>query len=170
MTTKPIATADLFDEYGDQLRVCDVQFTSYGAVRSFAGPIRTVSCHEDNALLHALLREPGEGHVVVVDGRASLRTALLGDLMAERARGNGWAGLVILGAVRDAAVLAGIPVGVQALGTNPRKSGKAGQGEVDVPVSFGGVTFTPGDILHADEDGVVLLPASASIGRRSGGR
>ncbi|WP_345013492.1 S-adenosylmethionine: 2-demethylmenaquinone methyltransferase [Streptomyces shaanxiensis] len=100
--------------------------------------------------------------MIVVDGGASLRTALLGDLMAGRARDNGWAGLVILGAVRDAAVPAGVPVGVQALGTNPRKSGKAGKGEVDVPVSFGDVTFRPGDILHADEDGVVLLPASAS--------
>ncbi|MER7786833.1 ribonuclease E activity regulator RraA [Streptomyces sp. NPDC097640] len=157
----PIPTADLADQYGTQLRVCDVQFTSYGAVRSFSGPIRTVSCHEDNALLHALLREPGDGHVVVVDGRASLRNALLGDRMAKRALDNGWAGLVILGAVRDVAALAGMSVGVQALGTNPRKSGKAGQGEVDVPVSFGGVTFATGDILHADEDGVVLLPAAA---------
>lgn len=161
MTVSPIPTADLADEYGDQLRVCDVQFTSYGALRSFAGPIRTVACHEDNALLHALLREPGEGAVVVVDGGASLRTALLGDLMAGRARDNGWAGLVILGAVRAAAVLAGVAVGVQALGTNPRKSGKAGKGEVDVPVTFDGVTFRPGDILHADGDGVVLLPTSA---------
>ncbi|MFJ8109181.1 ribonuclease E activity regulator RraA [Streptomyces sp. NPDC096132] len=161
MSTTPVPTADLVDEHGDRLRVCDVQFTSYGALRSFAGPIRTVSCREDNALLHALLREPGDGHVVVVDGGASLRSALLGDLMAERARGNGWAGLVILGAVRDVAVLAGISVGVQALGSNPRKSGKAGSGAVDVPVSFGGVTFAPGDVLHADEDGVVLLPASA---------
>ncbi|GGZ45050.1 ribonuclease E activity regulator RraA [Streptomyces bluensis] len=161
MHATPLPTADLADEYGDHLRVCDVQFTSYGAVRSFSGPIRTVACHDDNALLHTLLREPGNGHVVVVDGRASLHTALLGDLMAERARDNGWAGVVIHGAIRDVAALAGVSVGVQALGTNPRKSGKAGHGEVDVPVSFGGVTFTPGDILHADEDGVVLLPATA---------
>ncbi|WP_416979742.1 ribonuclease E activity regulator RraA [Streptomyces sp. T028] len=164
MSTTPVPTADLVDQYGDQLRVCDVQFTSYGAVRSFAGPVRTISCHDDNALFHALLREPGEGAVAVIDGGASLRTALLGDLMAERARANGWAGVVIHGAIRDAATLAGLPLGVQALGTNPRKSGKAGAGEVDVPVSFGGVTFTPGDILHADEDGVVLLPVAAGQG------
>ncbi|MER6090483.1 LmrA/YxaF family transcription factor [Streptomyces bluensis] len=101
MHATPLPTADLADEYGDHLRVCDVQFTSYGAVRSFSGPIRTVVCHDDNALLQALLREPGNGHVVVVDGRASLHTALLGDLMAERARDNGWAGVVIHGAIRD---------------------------------------------------------------------
>lgn len=159
MRTTPIATADLVDQHGDQLRVCDVQFTSYGAVQSFAGHVRSISCPEDNALLHELLRMPGDGCVVVVDGAASLRVALLGDLMAERARDNGWAGLIIHGAVRDSAVLAGIDVGVQALGTNPRKSGKAGAGAVDVPVSFGGVTFAPGDILHADQDGVVLLPS-----------
>ncbi|WP_063726927.1 ribonuclease E activity regulator RraA [Streptomyces sp. RTd22] len=152
------ATADLADQYGDRLRVCDVQFTSYGAVRSFAGPVRTVSCHEDNALLHELLRTPGEGAVVVVDGGASLSTALVGDIMANRAEANGWAGLVLRGAIRDSVALAEVRVGVQALGTIPRKSGKAGRGAVDVPVSFGGVTFTPGDILHADQDGVVLLP------------
>ncbi|GAB2774509.1 ribonuclease E activity regulator RraA [Streptomyces daliensis] len=158
MRTKPVPTADLADEYGDRLRVCDTQFVSYGGVRSFAGPVRTVSCREDNALLHELLRAPGEGHVVVVDGAASLRTALMGDLMAARARDNGWAGLIVRGAVRDTDALAAMELGVQALGTSPRKSGKAGEGAVDVPVSFGGVTFGPGDILHADGDGVVLLP------------
>ncbi|MGP4006923.1 ribonuclease E activity regulator RraA [Streptomyces sp. 4N124] len=159
MHTTPVPTADLADRYGDRLRVCDVQFTSYGAVRSFAGPVRTVSCRDDNALLHQLLRTPGEGCVVVVDGRASLHTTLFGDLMATRALGNGWAGVVVYGAVRDTAALAGMELGIQALGTNPRKSAKAGEGTVDVPVSFGGVTFSLGDILHADGDGVVLLPA-----------
>lgn len=158
MPVTPIPTADLADRHGDQLRVCDLQFTSYGAVRSFAGPIRTVACHDDNALLHALLSTPGDGHVVVVDCLASLRTALLGDVMAARAHANGWAGVVIHGAVRDVAALAGIRLGVQALGATPRKSGKAGIGEVDVPVDFGGVVFTPGDVLHADDDGVALLP------------
>ncbi|RNF77893.1 S-adenosylmethionine: 2-demethylmenaquinone methyltransferase [Streptomyces botrytidirepellens] len=80
--------------------------------------------------------------------------------MANRAEANGWAGLVLYGAIRDSVALAGIRVGVQALGAIPCKSGKAGRGAVDVPVSFGGVTFTPGDILHADQDGVVLLPTS----------
>lgn len=159
-TISPLATADLADEHMDQLRVCEVQFNSYGAVHSFAGPVRTVSCPGDNALLHELLRTPGEGCVAVVDGGASLRAALLGDVMAERARDNGWAGVVVYGAVRDSAVLAGMRIGVQALGTSPRKSGKAGAGAVDVPLSFGGVTFATGDILHADHDGVVLLPTA----------
>ncbi|MFE9727901.1 ribonuclease E activity regulator RraA [Streptomyces sp. NPDC005794] len=158
MHTTPVPTADLADRFGDRLRVCEVQFTSYGAARSFAGPVRTVSCRDDNALLHELLRTQGDGCVVVVDGGAALLTTLVGDLMAARARDNGWAGLVVHGAVRDTALLSGVQVGVQALGTTPRKSAKEGAGQVDVPVSFGGVTFAPGDILHADGDGVVLLP------------
>ncbi|WP_019357909.1 ribonuclease E activity regulator RraA [Streptomyces sp. AA1529] len=156
--TTPVPTADLADQHGDRLRVCDVQFTNYGGARSFAGPVRTVSCREDNALLHELLRTPGEGAVVVVDGGGSLATTLFGDRMATRALENGWAGVVVHGAVRDSAALATMPLGVQALGTNPRRAGKAGSGAVDVPVSFGGVTFETGDVLHADEDGVVLLP------------
>ncbi|MFI6703661.1 ribonuclease E activity regulator RraA [Streptomyces sp. NPDC050509] len=157
-TTTPVPTADLADQYGDQLRVCDVQFTSYGSLLSFAGPVRTVSCHDDNSLLHELLRTPGEGCVVVIDGGASLHTTLFGDRMADRALSNGWAGVVVHGAVRDTAALAGMELGIQALGTNPRRSAKAGAGAVDVPVTFGGVTFAPGDVLHADGDGVVLLP------------
>ncbi|MDV6288019.1 MULTISPECIES: ribonuclease E activity regulator RraA [unclassified Streptomyces] len=158
MHTTPVPTADLADQYGDRLRVCSLQFTGYGAVRSFAGPVRTVSCREDNALLHELLHMPGGGAVVVVDGGGSLATTLFGDRMATRARDNGWAGVIVHGAVRDSASLSATRLGVQALGTNPRRAGKAGRGEVDVPVTFGGVSFGVGDILHADEDGVVLLP------------
>ncbi|MEU7212617.1 ribonuclease E activity regulator RraA [Streptomyces sp. NPDC044989] len=158
MQTTPVPTADLADRYGDRLRYCDLQLHSYGAVPSFTGPVRTVSCREDNALLHELLRAPGEGAVVVVDGGGSLGTTLFGDRMAIRARDNGWAGVLVHGAVRDSVALGGIQLGVLALGTNPRRAGKTGRGAVDVPVAFGGVTFAVGDILHADEDGVVLLP------------
>ncbi|WP_199433586.1 ribonuclease E activity regulator RraA [Qaidamihabitans albus] len=155
------STADLVDEHGALLRVCDVQFQQFGKVRAFSGPVRTVSCYEDNGLVRELLNTPGEGSVLVVDGRGSLRSALTGDLIAKAAVDNGWAGLVLYGAVRDSAVLGTLPLGIKALGTNPRKSSKAGAGAVDVPVGFGGVTFSPGDVLHADDDGVVLLPPAA---------
>ncbi|MFD7688383.1 ribonuclease E activity regulator RraA [Streptomyces sp. NPDC059781] len=158
MTVTPVPTADLVDQYGTELRVCDLQFRQFGGHRGFAGPVRTVSCHEDNGLLRDLLRTPGDGAVLVVDGGGSLRTALVGDLIAGSAQDNGWAGLVLHGAVRDSAALAGLRLGVKALGTVPRKSGKDAAGAVDVPVAFGGVTFRPGDILHADDDGIVLLP------------
>ncbi|CAL9363936.1 ribonuclease E activity regulator RraA [Streptomyces sp. enrichment culture] len=158
MTVTPVPTADLVDQYGTDLRVVELQFRQFGAHRSFAGAVRTVSCHEDNGLLRDLLRTPGDGAVLVVDGGGSLRTALVGDLIAGAARDNGWAGLVLHGAVRDSAALAGLRLGIKALGTIPRKSAKDADGTVDLPVTFGGVTFCPGDVLHADDDGIALLP------------
>jgi regulator of ribonuclease activity A len=158
VTSPATPTADLVDQYGAELRVCDVQFRQFGGHRSFGGPVRTVSCHEDNGLLRDLVRSAGAGCVLVVDGGGSLHTALVGDVLAGAAQENGWAGLVVHGAVRDSAALAQLGLGIKALGTNPRKSGKTGAGAVDVPLSFGGVTFQPGDVLHADDDGIVLLP------------
>jgi len=160
MTDTSMATADLVDAYGPELRVCDVQFRQFGGRRIFCGSVRTVSCHEDNGLLRDLLRTPGRGGVLIVDGGGSLRTALVGDLIAGAAQANGWAGLVVHGAVRDSAALCGLDLGIKALGTIPRKSGKTGTGAVDVPVTFGHITFQPGDMLHADDDGIVLLPSA----------
>jgi regulator of ribonuclease activity A len=135
MPETPVPTADLVDQYGTELRVCETQFRQFGGCRAFTGPVRTVSCHEDNGLLRELVRAPGSGRVLVVDGGGSLRAALVGDMLAGAALANGWAGLILHGAVRE-----------------------TGAGAVDVPVSFGGVTFHPGDVLHADDDGIVLLP------------
>lgn len=157
MTGAGAATADLYDQYGDSLQSCDLQLRDLGGRPRFHGDVRTVRCHEDNALLRSVLSTPGSGAVLVVDGGGSLHTALVGDVIAGLAVANGWAGIVVHGAVRDSAALADLDLGVKALGTNPRKSAKTGAGEVDVPVVFGGVTFTPGDSLWADEDGVVVL-------------
>lgn len=162
--TDTFTTADLVDEHGDRLRVCDTQFQSYGGHRSFAGPIRTVSCHEDNGLLRELLRTPGNGCVLVVDGGGSLHTALTGDVIARSAADNDWAGLIIHGAVRDRAELAKLPLGIKALGSNPRKSAKTSTGALDIPVGFGGATFAPGDTVYADDDGVVVLPSTSASG------
>jgi len=120
-----------------------------------------VRCDEDNALLKSVLSTPGEGGVLVIDGGGSLHTALVGDVIAELARSNGWIGLVVHGAVRDASTLRGIELGIKALGTNPRKSSKTGTGDRDVTVSFGGVTFVPGDIAYSDDDGIVVVAAAA---------
>jgi len=150
-------TADLVDEHGDALRCCDLQLRQFGGRRRFHGPIRTVACLQDNALVKAALSEPGNGAVLVVDGQGSLHTALVGDLIAGLARDNGWAGLVVNGAVRDVEALAGLDIGIKALGSNPRKSAKLAAGQVDVPVRFGGVTFRPGAHLYSDEDGVVVV-------------
>jgi len=151
-------TADLYDEHGEALASCDLQLRNFGAATQFQGEIVTVRCHEDNALLKEVVSEPGLGRVVVVDGDGSVHCAMMGDKMAELAASNGWAGAIVNGAVRDAVALAGIDIGIKALGTNPRKSHKHGAGQRDVPVSFGGVVFSPGGHLVSDEDGVVVLP------------
>lgn len=159
VTVEPRATADLVDEIGPDVLSCDLQLTQYGGRSMFAGPISTVRCFQDNALLKSVLSEPGKGGVLVIDGAASLHTALVGDLIAELGRANGWAGLIVNGAVRDASTLRSLDIGIKALGTNPRKSSKTGAGERDVTVSFGGVTFIPGDIAHSDDDGIVVVTA-----------
>jgi regulator of ribonuclease activity A len=151
-------TADLYDEHGDALSSCDLQLRQLGGRARFQGRIVTIRCHQDNALLKSVLGEPGAGQVLVVDGGGSVHTALVGDLIGALAVDNGWEGVVVNGAVRDSAALAGLDLGVKALGTNPRKSTKDGTGERDVPVEFGGAVFTPGAHLVSDEDGVVVLP------------
>ncbi|NES30554.1 ribonuclease E activity regulator RraA [Micromonospora terminaliae] len=153
-------TADLYDRHGDALGSCDAQLRQFGGVRAFAGPAVTVRCFQDNALLKSIVTEPGEGRVLVVDGGGSLHTALMGDLIAGTAAENGWAGVVINGAVRDVVALGALPIGIKALGTNPRKSAKTGAGERDVPVSFGNCDFPPGAEVHSDDDGVVVLPVA----------
>ena len=160
MPVIPRATADLVDEIGPDVRSCDLQFGQYGGRTQFAGPISTVRCFQDNALLKSVLSEPGAGGVLVIDGNGSLHSALVGDVIAELARTNGWTGLIINGAVRDAATLRTLDVGIKALGTNPRKSTKTGVGERDVTVTFGGVTFAPGEIAYSDDDGIVIVAAS----------
>jgi regulator of ribonuclease activity A len=149
-------TADLVDEYADVVRSCEVQFRQYGKRLQFHGAIRTVKCANDNALIKQAVGSAGNGAVLVVDGGASLSSALVGDLMAGMAQKNGWAGLVIWGAIRDAVALAEIDIDIKALGSNPWKSKKDGVGQVDVPVSFGGVEFVPGSWVYCDEDGILV--------------
>ncbi|MFE3257758.1 ribonuclease E activity regulator RraA [Nocardia sp. NPDC059091] len=152
-----IATADLADEIGPEIRSCDTQFIQFGGHEAFAGRIVTIRTFQDNLLVKQTLGEPGAGRVLVVDGGASVHTALVGDIIAGRGVDNGWAGVVVNGAVRDSAILRTLPIGIKALGTNPRKSTQTGaNAEKDVTVEFGGVTFVPGDMLYSDHDGVVV--------------
>jgi regulator of ribonuclease activity A len=150
-------TAGLVDDIGCDVRSCDIQFRQFGGRPDFAGPISTVRCFQDNALLKSVLSQPSAGGVLVIDGAGSLHTALVGDVIAELARSNGWAGLVVHGAVRDAAALRRIDIGITALGTNPRTSTKTGAGERDVEISLGGVTFAPGEVAYSDDDGIVVV-------------
>jgi regulator of ribonuclease activity A len=152
-------TPDLCDDHPDAVRVLEPQLRTFGGREAFSGPAVTVRCHEDNSRVKDLVGTPGEGRVIVVDGGGSVRKALLGDVLAQKASDNGWAGLVIFGAVRDVEILRTIDLGVQAIAATPLKTEKLGVGDVGLPVTFGGVTTEPGDWVYADANGVVVSSA-----------
>jgi regulator of ribonuclease activity A len=149
-------TTDLCDAHEDTLQVVEPLFQRYGGAPRFAGQIVTVKLFEDNSLVRAALGEDGAGKVLVVDGGGSLRCALLGDMLGELAVKNSWTGIVVYGCIRDSVALAALPLGVRALATHPKKSNKRGEGQAGLTLRFGGVSFTPGHWLYADEDGIVL--------------
>lgn len=153
-------TADLCDQLGDKLRVLDPDFTGFGGVVAFGGRVTTLKVLEDNGLVRAALESPGDRRVLVVDGSASLRCALLGGNLGRLAEQNGWAGVVVWGAVRDVAELQQCRIGVRALASCPRRPARAGAGERDVPVVVAGVTIQAGDWLAADADGIVVSAES----------
>ena len=155
-------TADLLDAHPDA-RICEPIFQSYGGNPVFSGPIRTAKAFEDNSVIKEMLGQPGDGCVLVVDAGGSRRCAMLGDLMAQLAIDNGWAGAVFNGMIRDSDDVNHMPIGVKALGTHPLRSVKEGVGKIDVPVTFAGVTFSPGEYLYADHDGVIVSDRELSL-------
>jgi regulator of ribonuclease activity A len=150
-------TADLSDEYFeiDKLQICEPIFSSYGGRPKFHGKIQTIHCFEDNSKVREAVSRDGKGCVLVVDAGASLRCAMLGDLLAAKAVKNNWAGIIMNGLIRDSVDISTMALGVKALGTYPLKSVKRDLGVHNVPVSFAGVTFTPNEYVYVDEDGIV---------------
>ncbi|SFS77939.1 regulator of ribonuclease activity A [Marininema halotolerans] len=94
--------------------------------------------------------------MLVIDGEGSKACALIGDRLAGIAVSRKLAGLIVHGCVRDTADIATMDMGVLALAPMPKKSGKEGTGERNIPVSFAGVTWTPGHYAYVDEDGIVV--------------
>jgi regulator of ribonuclease activity A len=165
MSDKIPATCDLCDAHkGDTdgaFRVLPPVFRDFGRRLVFQGPVSTVKCFEDNSMLKAAVESPGQGRVLVVDGAGSLRRALLGGNLGAAAARNGWAGLVIDGAVRDVAELAQCEVGIRALAAMPLPTERREQGQRDVVLQLRGVWVRPGDWLVADADGIVLMAQAA---------
>ena len=159
------STCDLCDAHKADttgaFRVLPPLFSDYGGRRKFSGPVRTVQCLDDNSQVKALLNSPGNGQVLVVDGGASLRRALIGGQIGEAAARNGWAGVVVYGAVRDKAELAVCDVGLRALALMPLPTDRKDQGLVDITVVIEGVRIAVGDWLYADEDGIVVMSRPA---------
>ena len=147
---------DLCDDFPDKVSVCPTQFLSFGTKRIFYGEVVTVKCFEDNSIVKEQVNLPGENRVLVVDGGGSMRRALLGDMLAEAAMKNGWAGILIYGCLRDAGTINSFDIGVKALGTHPVKTDKRGLGDLNVEINFSGVTVKPGDFAYADENGILF--------------
>ena len=159
----PYLTADLCDVHGDVVEVAAPIFTHFGGEPAFAGPVRTVECHEDNSLVREALSEDVDGAVLVVDGGGSRRCALVGDGIAQLALDHGWVGIIVYGCVRDRRAIDAMPIGIRALGTHPLRSVKRGEGRRDVSVRFADVGFTVGAWVYADEDGLIVAPGRLEV-------
>lgn len=158
-----ISTPDLCDEFEGQVKVLDALFNNYGGVDAFFGEAVTIKCFEDNSVVKQLVDTQGEGRVIVMDGGGSLRRAILGDMLAENASKNGWAGMVIYGCIRDCDQIAQIKLGVKALNTHPMKTEKRGLGDLNIPVIFAGQTIKPGDWVYSDNNGIIVAESELQI-------
>lgn len=149
-------TADFCDTYPDRTAVLGPGFTNYGGAAKCQGTVVTVRLNLNNSDLLTLLRdEDGTGKVVVVDAEEAYY-AIVGEKLMQFAQNNHYAGIVVNGYVRDTAQIKDIPVALYALGTCSRKSIPVTAGERDIPLTFGGVTFHPGDYVYTDTDGVIV--------------
>ena len=151
-----ISTPDLCDQFDQQVDVAQPLFRHFGGKSQAHGKITTVACFEDNSLVAEQVKLPGNGGVLVVDGSGSMRFSLLGDQLAAAAIDNAWSAILINGCIRDVEVIKPMPLVVMALASIPKKTVKAGQGHLNVPVSFAGVTFKPGAYLYADQTGLLV--------------
>jgi regulator of ribonuclease activity A len=164
MTSTSFATCDLCDAHEEDasgaFRVLPPVFRDFGKAARFSGPVATVRAIEDNSRIREAVNSPGEGRVLLVEGGGSVRRALVGGNLAAAAARNGWAGIVVDGAVRDLAELAAAGIPVKALALMPMRSVKRGEGQRDIPVEIQGVAVRPGEWLYADEDGIVVSATS----------
>ena len=150
------STADLWDEHAEHLECSQPIFKMFGLNHSFYGEIVTLKLFEDNSLVRKTLETHGKGKVLVVDGGASLRCALVGDKLAELAIKNKWEGIIVNGCIRDSSQINNMNIGIKAINTCPVKSIKKNIGELNIPVKFSGVKFIPEQYLYSDCDGVLI--------------
>lgn len=158
-------SADLCDHYGAELRILPGDWQWFGAQRQFSGQVVTLYALGCNGEIRQKLAEPGAGRVLVIEAGGD-PGALLGDRLGVLAVTNGWAGVLINGNVRDRRALAGLELGILALGSWPRRSHNREGGKLDVPLLLGGVSVEPGDWLYADEDGVLLARQELALPKR----
>jgi len=150
-------TCDISDKLHPDVQYLEPVYKIYGAKTSFSGRIVTVKSYEDNSLVEKALKANGKESVLVIDAGGSMNCAMLGDKRAADAINNEWEGIIVHGLVRDSVAINGMEIGIRALGVYPLKSIKNGVGDSNLIVNFSGVTFTPGEYLYADEDGVIVV-------------
>lgn len=157
----PFSTADLCDRFLTEpagLQVVAPGLRAFGGHPAYCGQIATVSpARAGGAVrLRDALSRAGHGRVLVVDGHGCDQWAVLGDQLATLGLNNGWAGIVLNGYVRDLKTLAGLGIGIHALGAVPARPRDFDAAGHDMPVEFLRVRFVPGSWLYADEDGIVV--------------
>lgn len=153
------STCDLSDRNPEQAQIVGTPLRDFGARSRFSGRAVTIKCFEDNSRIKDVLATPGDGRVLVVDAGGSTRCAMLGDMIATDAVANGWSGIIVFGCVRDTAVLATLAIGIKAVGAIPRRSTRRGEGSIDIQIEIGTAKICPGDMIVADEDGVIAFSA-----------
>ncbi len=149
-------TADICDR-NDDIQIGNPIFKSYGKNKRFCGAIRTVTAIEDNSYVKNLVEEKVDGDVMVVEGKASTKCALLGDNLAMKAFENGWSGFIINGCIRDSEIINNIPIGIKAINTIPIKSQKNDIGEYSKELNFANINFKEGEYVYSDPDGIIVL-------------
>lgn len=164
-----LPTADLCDRFLDapgELQVLAPGLRSFGGRRAYAGQIATLAPASAGTppRLRDALSKPGLGRVLVVNAHANASWALLGDQLAALGLANGWAGVVLNGYVRDVRALAGIDIGVHAIGAIPMRPREFEASDHDCQVAFLGTHFTPGNWLFVDEDGIVVCEHDCRTG------
>ena len=159
-----LKTTDLSDKHTTKVRIAEpIGFKDMGGNKIFAGQIFTIKCFEDNSFVRKALENDGTGKVIVVDGGASMRCALLGDMLGELGVKNKWNGVIVYGCIRDSAAMAQLAIGVKALNTHPLKSNKQNIGQENIPVHFAGIDFLPGEWIYCDEDGILVSATDLSL-------
>ncbi|MDP2562521.1 ribonuclease E activity regulator RraA [Psychrobium sp. 1_MG-2023] len=156
-------TSELCDIYLESVDVVEPMFANFGGTNSFGGEVTTVKCHEANGQVRDVLQRNGEGKVLVIDGGGSLRRALVDFELAEIALENGWEGIIVFGCIRDVDLVDELDIGIQALASIPVLASDSNDGDADIPVNFGGVTFLPEDHVYADSTGIILSPEPLDI-------
>jgi len=151
-------TSELCRNYADLIDVVEPIFSNYGGRSSFSGKVVTIKCFESNGLITQLSSTNGLGKVLVIDGGGSTRRALLTSNIIEIAAENDWEGILCNGSVCDVDALEEIDIGIQALVSIPVSSIGNENGESDLAINFGGVTFLPDDYIYADNTGIILSP------------